>query len=103
MAKSKAVKGAGKLKAKRTVNTKVVQAVKSVRYPGRNQLLMKRINFAFKKLRAMGIVAKRNFTCCCSCGHRAMQDEGHANYVFYHDQAKTSSTTAQVTLICSIA
>ena len=49
-----------------------------------------KIDEAFEKLWDLGIVAKKNWTCCQTCGHYEMKEEleelGLKNYVFYHDQ-----------------
>ena len=43
-----------------------------------------KINKAFKELNKLGIVAKKNWTCCTTCGHYELKNI--KNYVFYHWQ-----------------
>jgi len=57
------------------------------------QNLLFQVELFFDECEKNGIVCKRNFTCCCSCGHREMdgeeefEDSDYAiNYLFYHSQ-----------------
>lgn len=49
-----------------------------------------KIDEAFDKLNELGILARKDWTCCQTCGHYEIKDElkecGLTNYVFYHDQ-----------------
>lgn len=40
----------------------------------------------FRRCREKGIFCVKEWTCCQSCGHRQMEDLGHQNYIFYHQQ-----------------
>ena len=49
-----------------------------------------KINKAFNKLNRFGIVAKKNFTCCNTCGHYEINDflqHKRQSYIFYHMQS----------------
>jgi hypothetical protein len=42
---------------------------------------------AFRSLRKAGIVARMNFSCCGTCGHYELSENGKGRgYVFYHRQ-----------------
>jgi hypothetical protein len=53
-----------------------------------------RLDWAFEELDRAGIVARQNFTCCCTCGHCEIWDEINQareehpveGYAFYHVQ-----------------
>lgn len=49
-----------------------------------DELLMKTVDEVFERLEALGVRCEKDWECCMTCGHSAM--EGVENYVFYHDQ-----------------
>ena len=51
-----------------------------------NPAMMSWIDKVFSLCEAMDIRNAKNFTCCQTCGHERMKEEGFENYVFYHEQ-----------------
>jgi hypothetical protein len=51
-----------------------------------NPLLMNLIDEFYRRLRAEGVFCAKDWECCMNCGHCRMEDMGHRNYVFYHQQ-----------------
>ena len=55
-----------------------------------NPKLMEAINKVYSDFEALGVVCKKDWTCCNTCGHHEIDDEFEEgekqNYVFYHTQ-----------------
>lgn len=50
-----------------------------------------KINDCFKELRECGVMCRKNFSCCQSCGHSEIGVQGYeGSYVFYHTQTSES-------------
>lgn len=49
---------------------------------------MSKIAKAFRELRKLGYVAKRNFRCCNTCGWAALTEEEAEKAVFIHRQSE---------------
>jgi hypothetical protein len=47
-----------------------------------------KMNKLFKELRKVGLVCRKNFSCCQTCGHTEMPAD--TSYVFYHRQEAES-------------
>ncbi len=47
-----------------------------------------KMNKLYRELRRIGVVCRKNFTCCGTCGHHAMPP--NTSYVFYHAQEADS-------------
>lgn len=69
------------------------------------QNLLLRVENFFDECESNGIVCKRNFTCCQSCGHAEMideeefeGDENAINYLFYHMQDYSFAKEGHVTM-----
>lgn len=63
-----------------------------------------RLDRAFAELERAGVVARQNFTCCQTCGHAEIGDEGDKlkapggrirGYTFYHSQDTESAVEGQ--------
>ncbi|CCK29378.1 hypothetical protein BN159_4999 [Streptomyces davaonensis JCM 4913] len=57
-----------------------------------------RLTRAFTALRAAGITARENFTCCRSCGQSEIRDAGEPDargYVYFHSQCTDSAAAGQ--------
>lgn len=49
-------------------------------------VFMNLVDEFYRQCRAKGIFCAKDWQCCQTCGHTAMTDLGHTNYIFYHEQ-----------------
>jgi hypothetical protein len=49
-------------------------------------VFMNLIDEFFRRCREKGIFCAKDWSCCQSCGHTDMENLGHQNYIFYHQQ-----------------
>lgn len=51
-----------------------------------DDVFMTLIDEFYRRCRDIGVFCAKDWQCCQTCGHTSLEDIGHSNYIFYHQQ-----------------